>query len=67
VIVYFKDNFFGNFINKGKRILNTPVEKIFMYNTVRLRTNLDKTGTEQAQNRNRTGTEQEQNRNRTGT
>jgi len=32
VIVYFKDNFFGNFINKVKRILNAPVEKIFMYN-----------------------------------
>jgi hypothetical protein len=33
--------------------------------TVRLRTNLDRTGTEQAQNRNRTGTEQAQNRKRT--
>jgi len=33
--------------------------------TVRLRTNLDRTGTEQAQNRNRTGTEQEKNMNRT--
>ncbi len=32
MIVYFKDNFFGNFINKVKRILNAPVEKIFMYN-----------------------------------
>ena len=32
MIVYFKDNFFGNFINIVKRILNTPVEKIFMYN-----------------------------------
>ncbi len=35
--------------------------------TVRLRTNLDRTGTEKEQSRNRAGTEQEQNRNRTGT
>jgi len=35
--------------------------------TVRLRTSLDRTGTEQEQNRNRTGTEKEQSRNRAGT
>ena len=35
--------------------------------TVRLRTNLDRTGTEQGQNRDRTRTEQGQNRDRTGT
>jgi len=35
--------------------------------TVRLRTNLDRTGTEKEQSKNRAGTEQEQNRNRTGT
>jgi hypothetical protein len=32
VIVYFEDNFFGNFINIIKRMIYTPEEKIFMYN-----------------------------------
>jgi hypothetical protein len=32
VIVYFEDNFFGNFINITKRMIYTPEEKMFMYN-----------------------------------
>ncbi len=50
--------------NKKRKIKSLSLVR---YGTVRLRTNLDRTGTEQAQNWHRTRTEQKQNRNRTGT
>ena len=59
---------FTKFIKKFPKFdLNYKCLEDYNYITVRLRTNLDRTRTEQGQNKDRTRKEQEQNRDRTGT